>query len=98
VYSYCNICNIPDLLLQHSHETLQHAYKTPETLETSKEGRERELQPKKPAPGLATRDLVMSRAEVERRGGAGIDSGHDLVVGNGDVGSTSTQGGTGHGA
>jgi hypothetical protein len=32
------------------------------------------VQPEKPAPGLATPDLVMSRAEVEPRGGAGIDS------------------------
>jgi hypothetical protein len=37
----------------------------------------------KPAPGLATLDLMMSRDEVECRGGAGVDSGHDLLVGNG---------------
>ena len=41
----------------------------------------REVQPEKPAPGLATPDLVMSRAEVEHRGGADIDSGHDLLHG-----------------
>jgi len=55
----------------------------------------REVQPEKPAPGLATPDLVMSRVEVERRGG---DSSHDLLVGNDDVGSTSPWRGTGHGA
>jgi hypothetical protein len=50
---------------------LQHA------LATSEEGRECEVQPEKPALGLATPDLVMSRAKVELRGGAGVDSGHD---------------------
>ena len=65
---------------------------------TSEEGREREVQPEKPAPGLATPDLVVSRAEVERRSDAGVDSGHDLLVGNGGVGSTLTRRGTGHGA
>jgi hypothetical protein len=31
----------------------------------------------------------MSRAEIERRGGAGVDNAHDLLVGNGGViGST----------
>jgi len=47
-----------------------------------KEGREREVQPEKPTPGLDTPDLVISRAEVERRGGADVNSGHDLLVGN----------------
>jgi hypothetical protein len=56
------------------------------------------VQPEKLALGLATPDLVMSRAEVERRGGAGVDNSHDLLVGNGGVGSTSTRRGTGHGA
>ena len=64
------------------------------------------MQPEKCAPGLGTADLVMSRAEVECRGGAGVDSGHDLLVGNDGVGSTSKQRdgegrigtGTGHGA
>jgi hypothetical protein len=71
---------------------LQHA------LAISEKGREREVQPKKLALGLATLDLVMSRAEVERRGVAGVDNGRDLLVGNDGVGSTSTRRGTGHGA
>jgi hypothetical protein len=53
------------------------------------------VQPEKPAPSLASTDLVMSRAKVERRSVADVDSGHDLLVGNGGVGSTS---GTRHGA
>ena len=53
------------------------------------------MQPEKPATGLATPDLVMSRAEVERRGGAGVDSGHDNLVGNGGIGSTSAGEGRG---
>jgi hypothetical protein len=28
VYSHCNICNIPDLLLQHLYEHLQHTSET----------------------------------------------------------------------
>jgi hypothetical protein len=32
---------------------------------------------------------MMSRVEVERRSGTGVDSGHDLLVGNDDVGNTS---------
>jgi hypothetical protein len=60
--------------------------------------REREVRPEKLAPGLATPDLVMSRAEVEHRGSTGVDNGHDLLVGNAGVGSTSTQQGTGHDA
>jgi hypothetical protein len=89
----------PDLLLQHPHETLAIAYETPETqhtLATSEEGREREVQPEKPASGLATPDLVMSPDEVERRGGVGIDSGHDLLLGNGGVDNTLTWRGTEH--
>ena len=54
------------------------------------------MQPEKPAPGMATPDFVMSQAEVERRGGAGVDSGHDLLLGNDGIGSTSTRQGTGH--
>ena len=46
------------------------------------------MQLEKFAPGLATPDLVMSLAEVERRGSTSIDSSHDLLVGNDDVGST----------
>jgi hypothetical protein len=46
-------------------------------------GRECEVQPEKPTP-----DLMMSRAEVEHRGDANVDSGHDFLVGNGRVGST----------
>jgi hypothetical protein len=53
--------------------------------------REREVRPEKPALGLAIPNLMMSRAEVERRGGAGVDSGHDLLVRNDSVGSTSTR-------
>jgi hypothetical protein len=56
------------------------------------------VQPEKPAPSLASTDLVMSRAKVERRSVADVDSGHDLLVGNGGVGSTSIRQGTGHGA
>ena len=52
------------------------------------------MQSEKPTQGLATPNLVMSRVEVERCGGAGVDSGHNLMVGNVDVGSTSTQRGT----
>jgi hypothetical protein len=68
------------------------------TLATSEEGREREVQPEKPAPGLATLDLVMSRAEVEHHGDAGVDSGHNLLVGNDGVGSISTRREMGHDA
>jgi hypothetical protein len=46
-------------------------------LATSEERREREAQPEKPAPGLACLNLMMLRAEVERRGGASVDSGVD---------------------
>jgi hypothetical protein len=60
--------------------------------------RERKVQTKKPTPSLATPDLVMPGAEVERRGGAGVNSGHDLLVGNDSVGSTSTRRGTWHNA
>ena len=70
--------------LKHMNYTLQHA------LATSKEGREREVQPEKAAPGLAT-PVVMSRAEVECHGSAGVDSGLDLLVGNGGIASTSTR-------
>jgi hypothetical protein len=74
--------------MQHSDLLLQRAYETPENLKhtfaTSEEGRDC--------------DLVMSRAEVERRGGAGVDNGHDLLVRNGGIGSTSTRQGMGHGA
>jgi hypothetical protein len=66
------------------------------TLATSEEGREREVEPKKLALGLATSDLVMSRAKVESRGGAGVNSGHDHLVGNVGVGSTSTRQGMRH--
>jgi hypothetical protein len=38
-------------------------------------------------PEKLTPDLMMSRAEVERRGDAVVDSGHDLL-GNAGVGST----------
>jgi hypothetical protein len=58
-------------------------------LATSKEGREREVKLKKPTLGLATPNLEMSRAEVERRG-ADV-SGHNLLEGNGGVGNTSMQ-------
>jgi hypothetical protein len=68
------------------------------TLATSEEGREREVQLEKPPPGLATPDLVISQAEVERRDGASVDSDHDLLVGNSGVISTSTRRGMGHGA
>ena len=78
--------------LKHLKHTLQHA------LATSEEGRVREVQPEKPALGLATQDLAMSRDEVKRRGGVDVDSGHGLLVGNGIVRSTSTRRGTGHGA
>jgi hypothetical protein len=54
-------------------------------LATSEKGREHDVQPEKPAPGVATLDLVMSRAKVESRGGAGVDDGHDLPVGNGGI-------------
>jgi hypothetical protein len=60
-------------------------------LTTSEKGREREVQPKKPALSLATLDLVMSRAKVERRGNASVDNGHDLLLGNDGVDSTSTR-------
>jgi hypothetical protein len=66
-------------------------------LATSEEGRECKVQPEKPALGLATPDLGMSLAEVERCDGADVDNGHDLLVGNDGVGSTSTRRGTGHG-
>jgi hypothetical protein len=48
------------------------------------------VQPEKPAFGLTTSDLVMSRAEIKRRGSAGVHSGHGLLVGNDGTGSTST--------
>ena len=63
-----------------------------------KEGRECEVQPEKPPPDLATPDLVVSRAEVERRSDAGVDNSHDLLVGNGGGVSTLTRRGTGHDA
>jgi hypothetical protein len=75
-----------DLLLQHPHEHLQHAYETLRNIclqhvfATSEEGREHDVQPEKPAPGVATLDLVMSRAKVESRA-----DGHDLPVGNGGI-------------
>jgi hypothetical protein len=53
------------------------------------EAREREVQLEKPALGLATPDLVMPQAKVECCGVAGINRGHDLLVGNGSIGSTS---------
>ena len=56
------------------------------------------MQLEKPALGLATPDLAMSRDEVKRHDDADIDSGHELLVGNGIVSSTSTRRGTGHGA
>jgi hypothetical protein len=64
------------------------------------------VQPQKPALGLATPDLMMSRVEFERHGGVGIDNDHDLLVGNDCVDNTSTRRGTrqcagagaGHGA
>jgi hypothetical protein len=65
-------------------------------LATSEEGREREVQLEKPAPSLATPDLVMSRAEVEHRSGADVNSGHDLLVGNNGVDNTLTRRGMGH--
>jgi hypothetical protein len=40
------------------------------------------VQLEKPALGLATLDLVMSRAEIKHRGSAGVHSGHGLLVGN----------------
>jgi hypothetical protein len=58
-----------DLLLQHPHGTLE-TYALQHVLATSEEGREREVQPEKTAPGLATPDLMMSRAEVEHHGDA----------------------------
>jgi hypothetical protein len=64
---------------------LQHA------LATFEEERERKVQPKKPTPGLATPDLMMSQVEVERHGGVGFDSSHELLVGDCGVGSTSTR-------
>jgi hypothetical protein len=67
-------------------------------LATSEEEREREVLPEKPAPCLATPDLVMSRAEVKCRGGGGVNSGQDLLAGNGDISSTSMWRGMGHGA
>jgi hypothetical protein len=62
------------------------------TLATSEEGREHEVQQEKHTPGLATSDLVMSLAEVERRGGTGVNNGHDPLVGNGSCGNTSMRG------
>jgi hypothetical protein len=41
---------------------------------------ERKVQSEKPASGLATSNLMMSRAEVERRGGADVNSGHNLQI------------------
>jgi hypothetical protein len=70
---------------------LQHA------LATFEEEKEHEVQLEKPTPGLATPNLMMSQAEVERRYSVGVDSGHDLLMGNAGVGSTSTWQGTGHG-
>jgi hypothetical protein len=69
---------------------LQHA------LATFEEEKEHEVQLEMPAPGLATANLVMSQAEVERRSGAGVDSGHDLLMGNASVDNTLTWQGTGH--
>jgi hypothetical protein len=40
----------------------------------------------------------MSQTEVERLGGAGIDNGHNLLVGNDGIGNTSMWRGTRHGA
>jgi hypothetical protein len=78
---------------------LQHEYETFKTYACNiAEGREREVQPEKPTLGLATLDLVMSQAKVERCDVTGVDSGHDLLVRNGGVGSTSAWRGTGHGA
>jgi hypothetical protein len=68
------------------------------TLATSEEGKEREVQLEKPPPGLATPDLMISRAEVEHCDGASVDSDHDLLVGNSGVISTSTRRGMGHDA
>jgi hypothetical protein len=109
VYSHSNICNIPIYFCNIHMKHLQHTYETPETLETyacntrlqhpRKEGRARcSRSLKNPAPGLATPDLMISWVEVERRGYAGADNSHDLLVGNGYVSSTSTRWGTGHSA
>jgi hypothetical protein len=76
---------------------LQHASETSETHETYacniKKGREREVQSEKLAPGRVwpLSDLVVSRAKVEHRSDAGVDNGHNLLVGNNDVGSTLTR-------
>jgi hypothetical protein len=77
---------------------MKHLKHLQHTLATSEEGREREVQPEKPTPGLATPDLMTSRAEVERCGSTGVGNGHDLLVGNSGIDSTSTRRGTGHGA
>jgi hypothetical protein len=54
------------------------------------------VQQEKPAPGLATSNLVMSRAEVKDRGGAGVDSGYDLL-GGGTAAPTTPRRGEGRG-
>ena len=69
---------------------MKHQKHLEHTSAASEKGRECEVQSKKPAPGLATPDLVMYRAEVERCGDTGVDSGHDLLVGNGGVSNTLT--------
>jgi hypothetical protein len=60
-------------------------------LATFKERRDHEA-------GLATPDLMMSRAEVERRGSTSVNSSHNVLVWNDSGSSTSMQRGTGHGA
>ena len=76
VYNHCDICNIPIYFCNIHIKYLQHAYETPETLKHTLathacniRGR---MQPEKHAPGLATPDILMSRAEVEHRGDAGV--------------------------
>jgi hypothetical protein len=65
-------------------------------LAISEEGREHEVQLEKPTIGLTTPDLMMSRAKIERHSGACVDSGHDLLVENSGISSTSMQQGMGH--
>jgi hypothetical protein len=103
VYSHCNIFNILIYFCNIHKKHLQYAYETPErnirfathayNIRGRKEARGAAGEA---CSGLATSDLMMSRAEVERRSGIDINSGHDLLVGNGDVGSTSTRQETGH--
>jgi hypothetical protein len=57
-------------------------------LATFKERRDHEA-------GLATPDLMMSRAEVERRGSTGVNSSHNVLVWNDSGSSTSMQRGPG---